>query len=66
MTNSDKRSIDICFIDGYGNRHNFYNEENVNGTEQIQFVADGIRNFLKSLGWSESVIDDIVAAIDEN
>jgi len=59
-----KNSIKIEFMDYDGNRHIYYNEETPN--EQIKFVGFSIGNFLKSIGWPEDTVKEVLKVVNDN
>jgi len=59
-----KNSINIEFRDFNGNKHLYYNEETP--SEQINFIGFSIGNFIKSLGWPNDTVKEILKSIDEN
>jgi len=63
MENKIKNSIRIEFIDHSGDKHCYYNEK-INNNDQIQFIGVSIARFIKSLGWSEDIVSDIIDSID--
>lgn len=63
MDEKIKNSIKIEFVDHSGDKHIFYNEK-VNNNDQLQFVGLSIARFLKSMGWSGEVIQDVMESID--
>lgn len=65
MNNDEKikNSIKIEFVDFNGDKHIFYNEETPHG-EQVKFVGCSIGKFLKSIGWPDDIIKDVVEEIE--
>jgi len=63
MENKIKNSIKIEFVDYNGDKHLFYNEQ-VPSNKQLEFIGKGIANFLKSLGWTEYSIGEIIDSIE--
>ena len=59
-----KNSIKIEFMDFNGNKHVYYNEETPN--EQVKFVGFSMGNFLKSIGWPEDTIKDVLDYVKDN
>ncbi len=60
MEDEVKNSIRIEFTDHYGNNHTFSSERETNNQNQVEFVGTNIVNFLKSLGWIDSTIEDVI------
>jgi len=63
MSNDEKikNSIKIEFVDYNGDKHMFYNEEAP--SNQVEFVGKSLAKFFKSIGWSETVIDDALESL---
>ena len=59
-----KSSIHIEFVDFDGNKHVYFNEENPN--EQVKFIGFSLGNFLKSVGWPEETIKEVLEYIKDN
>jgi len=59
-----KNSIKIEFIDYNGNKHVYYNEETP--SEQVKFVGFSMENFLKSIGWPEETVKEVLEYIKDN
>jgi len=59
-----KNSIRVEFTDHNGNKHIYYNEETPN--EQVKFVGFSLGNFLKSVGWAEDTVKEVLKYIKNN
>ena len=59
-----KNSVRIELIDYNGNKHLFYNEETP--SEQVNFIGFSIGNFIKSLGWPEDTVKEVLKVVGEN
>lgn len=59
-----KSSLKIEFVDFSGNKHIFYNEQTP-GNEQLEFIGGNLAKFLKSLGFTDENITDVIDAIED-
>ncbi len=60
MGDDVKNSIKIEFTDYNGDNHIFYSERTTKVQNQVEFVGTSVVNFLKSLGWTDSTIEDVI------
>ena len=59
-----KNSIRIEFMDYNGNKHLYYNEETPD--EQVKFIGFSMGNFLKSVGWPEETVKEVLKVVKDN